>query len=488
MIGGFGDDRASGTDALVPHPEAMRALGYRVVDRLVERWTDLEDDVPWRGASAADALALLDSRVPEEGEPLEGLIEEAVHGVLPLAGRIDHPRFFGFVPSAPGWPALMGDMLAAGFNVFQGTWLESAGPSAMELTVLEWFRGWLEMPEGSGGVLTSGGSAANLLAVVAAREAAGRPEWPVLYLSDQGHSSIRRGARIAGFPEEAVRTLPTDEGLRLGTETVRSALRQDRAQGLTPVLVCANGGATNTGTVDDLAELAAVCRSEGVRLHVDAAYGGFAVLDPEGARQLRGIGEADSVTLDPHKWLFQNYDCGCLMLRDPAVLERALGHRAEYLQDTETSPGEVNFGERGIQLSRRFRALGIWMTVRGVGRRGLAEAIGRGIDLAGRAEARIAESTCLELLHPARLGVVCYRYSGAGGGGSHGAARDEAELEALNRAIQDRLLAEGHAMVSSTRLRDRYALRLCILGHRSRWEHVREVLGQVERIGRELEA
>lgn len=473
------NDGTRGREALNPDAETMRRLGYQAVDHVVARWTGLRADRPWQGADRTETEELLSRPIPNGGEPVEELMAEAVERIFPLAGRIDHPRFFGFIPSSPGWPAVLADILVSGHNVFQGTWLESAGPSQVELIVLEWFRRWIGMPEGAGGVLTSGGSVANMLAVAAAREAAGWPQRPVVYVSDQGHSSLRKAARVVGFRREEVRVLPTGTDYRLSPRTLLRAVKEDRVAGRTPVVACANGGATNTGTVDPLRELAEACRDEGVWLHVDAAYGGFASLAPEGARVLDGLGEANSVTLDPHKWLFQTYECGCLMVRDPGDLERAFRVGAEYLQDTETEGGAVNFGDRGVQLTRMFRALKVWLSVRSVGRDALESEVARGIELAGRAEARIRESDDLELLHPARLGVVCYRFRPDG-------TWSEEELEELNTRIQQRLLNGGHAMVSSTRLRQRYSLRLCILSHRTRWDDVDGVLSRVELEGRTL--
>jgi aromatic-L-amino-acid/L-tryptophan decarboxylase len=463
----------------------MRELGYRAVDALVDRWVGLAEAPSWRGATRRE----LAGRWGEGEPPPEGardamdVMEEAVREILPLAGRIDHPRFFAFIPSAPTWPSVLADFLSAGFNVFQGTWLESAGPSHVELTVLEWFRAWLGMPEGAGGLLTSGGSAANFLAVGLAREAAGWPARPVVYHSDQAHSSLHRAARLAGIPPEGIRALPTGEDLRLHPDTVRAAVDEDRAAGRSPLLVAANGGATNTGRVDPLDDLGAACRELGVHFHVDAAYGGFAVLDPRGARALAGIGRADSVTLDPHKWLFQPYECGCLLARDTDALERAFRVSADYLQDTELGREHVNFADRGLQLTRAFRALKIWMSVRTFGTEAFRAAVGRGIDLALRAEARIRRAEGLELLSAASLGVVTYRFRPPDG---ETGSVSEAALEELNRTIQDRIVESGEAMISSTRLRGRYALRLCILGTRTRWGDVEAVLAAVEREGARL--
>ncbi len=471
---------------MAPDPETMRRLGYRAVDHLVARWAGLEADRPWQTATAAETRALLHTPPPEEGtgsDGVEALMDEAVQKIFPLAGRIDHPRFLGFVPSAPSWPSVLADILVAGHNVFQGTWLESAGPSQIELTVLDWFRRWLDMPEGASGVLTSGGSAANLLAVVTAREVAGWPTEPVMYVSDQGHNSLRKAGRIAGLRTHQIRIISTGPDRLLRPDRVRDALAADRAADRTPILICANGGATNTGTVDPLEALSDLSRAEGVRLHVDAAYGGFAALTSRGAEALAGLGRADSVTLDPHKWFFQSYECGCLMVRDPAELETAMRVSAEYLQDTETRDGEVNFGDRSLQLTRSFRALKIWLSVHTLGRQAMARAIDGAMKLADRTEVWIRDHPELELLHPAALSVVCFRYRPRA---SDGREWSEEALEALNARIQDHLLEDGHAMVSSTRLAGRYSLRFCILNPRTRWRHLVSILEEIVIQGRTM--
>ncbi|TVR50490.1 MAG: aminotransferase class I/II-fold pyridoxal phosphate-dependent enzyme [Gemmatimonadales bacterium] len=462
-------------------PEAMRALGYQAVDALVERWAGLRDDVPWRGAPYQDLRDRFggEGPAPEEGEGAAAVLEEAIRDVLPLAARVDHPRFLAFIPSAPTWPSVLGDFLASGFNVFQGTWLGSAGPSRVELMVLEWFRQWLGMPSGAGGLLTSGGSAANLVAVAVAREAAGNPSRPVVYLSDQGHSSLLRACRIAGIPREGIRILPTGPDLRLDPSRVRTAVERDRAEGAVPILVCANGGTTNTGSVDPLAALASLTRELGLRLHVDGAFGGFGVLCEKGARALDGIGQADSVTLDPHKWLFQTFECGCLLVRDPGELDRAFRVTPEYLQDTQLGAEQVNFGDRGVQLSRSFRALKIWMSVRSFGLNAFRTAVAHGIDRAEEVEARVRASRELELLSPASLGIVTYRFRPRGW-------EDEGPLEALNRGIQGRLREEGTAMTSSTRLNNRFALRVCVLNPHTTRKDLDDLLDRVERLGRDL--
>lgn len=467
-------------NGLVLDEDEMRRLGYEAVDLIVKRWTTLGEGRAWVGATREEMEALFRETAPEEGSPPLEVMECAANEVMHYAGRIDHPRFFAFVPSSPTWPTLLADMLASGFNVFQGTWLESAGPSQIELVVLDWFREWLGLPATAGGVFTSGGSAANLDALVTARASRGHPADPVLYNSDQAHSSFGRAARIAGFRPDAVRSIPTDDEYRMDLDALREAIRRDREAGLNPLLVCANGGATNTGVVDPLRELGGLCREEGLWLHVDGAYGGFAVLTEEGRAALDGVDLADSVTLDPHKWLFQSYETGCLLVRDASQLDAAFSTSPEYLQDTRIGRDHVNFGERGLQLSRSFRALKVWMSIKTFGVGAFREAIQRSIDLAREAERYVSGSSELELLSPANLGVVCYRYNPAG------RELDPEGLEELNVEIQERIVSSGYAMVSSTRLKGAYSLRLCVMNYTSTLEDVVGTLRTVEEIGREL--
>lgn len=453
-------------------------MGYAVVDVLVRRLATLDEQPAWRTATRAEMEARLRQGPPATPQPFEAILEQLVGDALEFAGRIDHPRFVAFVPTSPTWPSILGDFLAAGFNIFQGTWLESAGPSEIELIVLDWFREWLGLPPGASGLLLSGGSAANLTALVVARHArlGGPDPDAVIYASEQVHSSMERAAAILGFRRERVRLLPTDSRFRLRPEALAAAVDADAAAGLRPFLVVANGGATSTGAIDPLGEIAGLCAARGLWLHVDAAYGGFAVLTERGRAWLDGIGRADSVTLDPHKWLFQAYEAGCLLVREGRLLRDAFRVMPHYLQDTavEDEAAEVNFGERGIQLSRMARAIKIWVSLKYFGVPAFRQAIDTALDLALEAERRIRASPELELLSPAMLGVVAFRRHPPG-------IDDAARLERINAALLRRVLDSGLAMVSSTRLHGAYALRLCIMNYRTRAEDVHRILDAFER-------
>ena len=462
-------------DGLELDADLMRELGYRVVDLLVDRISSLDEARAWRGASRAEMESRLREPPPERSTDFDEILRRLAADVLPFAGHHDHPRFFGYIPSCPTWPGILGDFIASGVNTFQGTWLQSAGASTVELVVIDWFRQWIGYPGQASGILMSGGSQANLTALACARETqpGGRTENAVVYLSSQGHSSVTRALRILGFASEQVRALPVDERYRLRPDALAAAIENDVRAGRQPFLAVANAGATNTGAVDPLTELADVCAERSVWLHVDAAYGGFAVLTARGRTWLEGIERADSVTLDPHKWLYQPYEAGCLLVRDGPLLSTAFHIMPDYLQDTAVGGVEVNFADRGIQLTRAARALKLWISLQYFGVEAFRTAIDRSLDLALFAQERIERSPELELLSPATLGVVCFRRRPQG-------VDEEGTLERLNSELDRRLAESGEGMVSSTRVDGRYALRICVLNHRSRAEDVERVLSWLE--------
>ena len=466
--------------ALVLPVEEMKRLADAATECLLARHSGLPDSAPWRGATRAELEPLLREPPPETGRDPVAVLERAARDVLPVAARVDHPRFLAFVPSAPTWPGVIADYLAAGYNIFQGTWLGSSGPSQLELVVIDWFRQWVGYPESGGGLFTSGGSAAILDALVAAREQAGAPERPAVILGDQTHSAVERAARIIGIRPAGIVKVASDEQFRVRIPDLAAAIAATRRDGFTPVAVCANAGTTNTGAIDPLPEIADLCARERLWLHVDAAYGGFAVLCERGRRLLAGIERADSISLDAHKWLYQPFEAGCVLVRDVGSLVRAFSVNPDYLQDTRLGLEQVNFADRGYQLTRSFRALKVWMSIQTFGLAQFREAIDRVMDLASEAGRFVTETHDLELLSPPSLGVLCLRYRPAGAGWT------EERIAKLNEAIQARVIASGTAMISSTRLRERFSLRLCILSHLTTREDLRETILRIAAFGRDL--
>jgi glutamate/tyrosine decarboxylase-like PLP-dependent enzyme len=461
-------------------PERMMELAALASRLVVERHQRLPSEPAWKGGSREELEAIMREDAPELGRSPEEVIERAAREILPIAGRVDHPRFFAFVPSSPTWPGVLADFMSAGHNIFQGTWLGASGPSQLEVVVIDWFRDWLGYPETAGGLFTSGGSAASLDAFVAARESAGAPERATVYMSDQSHTALSRAATIVGVRPERVRKVPSDEFYRLDMGELRRMVAEDRKAGFTPIAICGNAGATNTGAVDPLDVMADYCEAEGIWLHVDAAYGGFAILSEEGKRLFVGLDRADSIAMDAHKWLFQPFEAGCLMVKDVRRLEAAFSVRPEYLQDTEWGRDHPNFGDRGLQLSRSFRALKVWMSIQTFGMAAFRRAVTRGIDLAAKAEEYVRASDILEIANPASLSIVCFRVNPVE------ADLDDGRLEEINETIQARIIETGTAMMSSTRLRGLYSLRLCILNHNTTWEDVQSTLEAIERFAGDM--
>ncbi|HEX7117754.1 MAG TPA: aminotransferase class V-fold PLP-dependent enzyme [Longimicrobiales bacterium] len=458
-------------DPLELDAETMRRLGYRVVDLLVERISGLDREPAWRGIARAELEPRLREPAPEAPRDFDRILHRLAGDVVAYTARVDHPRFLAYVPGCPTWPGILGDFIAAGYNIFQGTWLASAGPSEVELVVLDWFKAWLGYPDEAAGVLVSGGSVANLTALACAREAVlgedGRDA--VLYLSAEAHSSVLRATRVLGFRRDQLRLLPVDEAFRLDPATVAAAVDEDARAGRRPFLLVANAGATSTGAIDPLPELADLCAERGLWFHVDGAYGGFAALTERGRALLRGIERADSITLDPHKWLYQPFEAGCLLVRRGHRLHEAFHILPDYLQDAAVAGAEVNFADRGVQLTRAARALKLWISIQYFGLAAFRQAVDNALDLALHAERVVEAAPELELLAPATLGIVCFRRRPAG-------VDDEAELERINAALVPRLLESGVGMISSTRLHGRYALRVCPMNHRTRPEDVERVL------------
>ena len=481
----FSDERepagswSDGGHDLLMAPDEMLDLARVAAELLVDHIEDLPAGDAWDGEFREGLASMLAEDPPELGRPAKGVVEQAAHEIFPYGARLGHPRCFGFIPSSPTWPGIIADFLAAGYNLNAVTWLTASGPSQVELVVIDWFRRWLGYPESAAGLFTSGGSVGSVDAFVAAREAAGNPERATVYMSDQSHVALRRAAMIVGVREECTRTIPSDGHFRLDMDALRHAVAEDRAAGFNPIIVCATAGTTGTGAIDPLEAMADYCESEGIWLHADAAYGGFAVVTEEGKALLRGIERADSIGLDAHKWFFQPYEAGCLLVKDGDTLRNAFAVRPDILQDTVWGANHPNFADLGLQISRSFRALKVWMSVQVFGMAAFRRAVSKAMELAVQADTHICDSSTLEILSPSSLGVVCFRVN------PEDVEVGEETLEKINRNVLARIFWEEPALMSSTMVNGKLALRICILNHTTTWEDVRETLEAIERFGRE---
>jgi aromatic-L-amino-acid decarboxylase len=449
-------------DTLGLEPALMRELGHWVVDRVVEHLCDLEREPAIRTDDPGPLREVLGGPLPEQpGDPREAL-RTLSDTVLAHMQHVDHPRYFARVPGPSSFAAVLGEWLGTGFNSIATSWGGGSGPATVELVVLDWLRALLGLPPGGDGVLVSGGSMGNLTALAAARSQRGPG---VAYLSDQAHASITRALVTLGFPPAHVHELAPDRALRLRAATVAQAIAADRDEGRTPRLVIASAGTTNTGAVDALEELADLCAAEDLWLHVDGAYGAPAAMCETGRRTLAGLARADSLVLDPHKWLFQPIDCGCVLVRHPGVLEAAFAMDAEYLRDVRARTGEVDLRNRTLELTRRSRALKLWLTLRIHGAERLREAVARGIELAEHAERLLRADPRWEVVTPASLGIVTFALRGADG------ADHAARATALS--------ASGFAAVTTTLVGGRSVLRLCTINPRTTREDLAETLNRL---------
>jgi aromatic-L-amino-acid decarboxylase len=455
----------------------MQRLGHRVADIVADHLANIRME-PVIASAPRHALndALL-APPPSQPTDFDSIIDTLRNEVFPYHAREPHPGFLAYVPSCPTFPAVLGDWIATGYNFFAGVWPVAAGPNQIEMVVLEWIREWMGLASGSGGLLTSGGSGANLTAMVAARHAAVERGCEIskltVYTSEQAHSSVVRASWIAGLRRDHVRHVAMDELYRMRPASLVSAITADRESGLSPFLVVASAGTTNTGSVDPMDEIADICSGESLWLHVDAAYAGFAALTTSGKAMLQGIERADSLTLDPHKWLFVPFECGCLMMRDPALLAAAFRILPEYLRDVEPGEEEVNFADRGEQLTRYSRALKIWMSVKYFGTDAITQAIQNGMDYAVLLQSLVRASPDFEELCPAQFGVYCFRASPR--------SVPEAGLDALNERINARVVSEGRYLISSTRLKGKFSLRMCALGFRTTADDIHGLFESIQR-------
>lgn len=462
-------------------PEEMRSFGYRVVDLIVDRAAELDTSDPTRRATRADMERRFREPPPEKPSDPEAVLHRVERDVFAHAMCLDHPRFFGWVPGPTNFVSVMAEALAASVNPFMGSWLVSAAPSTVELVTVDWLREIVGLPDSSGGLFVSGGSMANLTALAVARETklGGDMSRAVVYGSDETHSSLERALRVLGFRDDPLRTLPSDDAFRIEPDALAERIRVDRASGLRPFCVVANAGTTNTGAVDPVEGLADVCRREDLWLHVDGAYGVPAMLDRATRARFAGIELADSVTLDPHKWLFQPYEIGCVLVRDRALLPRTFAIFREYMRDATGPDEEVNFRDYGVQLTRSFRALKLWMSIQVFGLEAFRRAVRRGIELAEHAETLLDERPGWEVVSPARIGLICFRYV-------PGSVRDDpAAQDRLTAEMTARMYDDGYAVVSSTRLHGRPVLRLCTINPRATRESVVETLDRFERFADE---
>ena len=452
--------------------EEMREFGYRVVDLIADHFANMERGPVGAKTDPAQIISLFDRDPPEAGRDPNELLAQLERDVFPHNLHVDHPRFFAFVPGPNNFVSTMADALAVGFNIFNGTWFGGSAAAALELGVIRWLCRLFGLPSTAGGLFVSGGSVANMTGLVAARHAVlqDRVEGATVYLSDQTHSSVERALRVIGFAREQIRKLESDRDFRLSVNNLRAAIADDRRNDLRPFCIVANAGTTNTGAVDPIPELADLAAKEKLWLHVDGAFGAAAILSERGRAILPGLDRADSITLDPHKWLFQSFECGCVLLRDAAFLKSAFQIKPDYLRDVHRSGEEFNPCDYGIQLTRSFRALKVWLSLETFGLAAFRQAITRGFELAELAERELRARDGWEILSPAQMATVCFRFGND---------------DAFQTKLVDAMMRDGYALLTSTTLKGVTSLRLCTINPRTTEEDIVETVNRLDRFARQ---
>jgi aromatic-L-amino-acid/L-tryptophan decarboxylase len=459
----------------------MRRLGYRVIDQLVEHFEQLPQKPTTQLTLRAELEPRLSEPLPEAPSDLEELLALLQCEVWSNIGHTNHPRFFAFIPAPSNFISVLAAALTAGFNPFAGNWFEASGPTQIELVTIDWLRQLCGLPETAGGHFVPSGSLANLTALAVARHTklADNVENAVIYYSDQTHSCVERALRLLGFKPEQLRSLPSNAQFRLPMAALRAAVSFDRAKGRQPFCVVANAGTTNTGAIDPLPELVELCRAENLWLHVDGAYGAAAALCERGKQLLAGLEQVDSLALDPHKWLFQPYETGVVLVREARLLRETFFILPAYLKDTvRENAAEINFADEGIQLTREFRALKLWLSLKTFGLAAFRAAVERGFELIALAERVLRESSSWEVIASPVLSVVVFRFAPAG--------LSEERLNALNQQLVQAAFDDGFAFVNSTTLRGQTVLRMCTINPRTTEADIRASLARLEKLGNEL--
>ncbi len=467
--------------------ESFRREGYRLVDWIARYFEDPGRYPVMSRVKPGEVRGALPAAAPEQGEAFDAILEDFERVIVPGITHWNHPGFFAYFAISGSGPGVLGEMLSAALNAQGMLWRTSPSVTELEEVVMAWLRDLMGLPASFQGVIYDTASVSSLHALAAAREAAvpgvrregmpGRPELPRYraYCSEHAHSSIDKAAILIGIGHDGLRKIPADAEYRMRPDLLEAAIAEDRRAGLVPLAVVATVGTTSTTSVDPVEAIADVCAREGAWLHVDCAYAGVAAIVPEYRHILRGVDRADSMVVNPHKWLFTPFDLSAFYTRRMDVLVRAFALTPEYLRTSEA--GTVrNLMDTGIQLGRRFRALKLWMILRHFGAQGIRARLSEHMRLARLFASWVDGHPDFERLAPVPFSVVCFRARPRG--------RDLGEdgLERLNQGLLDRLNATGEVFLSHTKLDGRFVLRLAVGNLRTEERHVRRAWDLIQQL------
>ena len=494
------------TRSLDPSPEQIRSWANAAVELMAEYLGAIRDRRLYPSTSSRQIRERLDSSLPEEPTTFDELLHTFRDTLIELSRHNGHPRMFGYV-QAPGTAiAAIADLLASTLNANLTAWRSAPAAVELERLTIDWIKQIIGFNRDAAGLFVSGGSMANMAALAAARRAKAPAqiqdkgaqfctEALRVYASEETHHSVAKAAALLGIGRDNVRLISVDGRYKINLDQLVVAIEDDRAAGYLPICVVANAGTVATGAFDPLAQICEIARRFNLWLHVDGAYGGFAALAPSARPLFASIADADSLALDPHKWLYLPVDCGCILYRDPEAARATFAHEAEYTRVIGQEADEAfAFWDYGPELSRRFRALKVWMLLKGVGLQALSEAIERDLVCARHFEKLVQNSEDFEMLAPVELSIFCFRHLPARLKGALATASpsEREKIEELLDAHNERLLLalqrDGNSYLSIARLCGRFSLRGCVMNYRTTLRDVEILLDDLRRVGAQLEA
>jgi aromatic-L-amino-acid/L-tryptophan decarboxylase len=486
--------------SLDPSTDEIRRWGNAAIDAMAAYLDSLRDRRVYPRTTARQIREKLDRALPDEGVEFDRLLETFNDVIVAASRHNGHPRMFGYV-QAPGTAiAALADLLASTLNANLTAWRSAPAAVEIERLTIDWIKQILGVDAGAAGLFVSGGSMANLAALAAARRARAPADLTSkgaqclrqamrVYLSEETHHSIAKAAALLGLGRDNVRPIGVDERFRIRIDDLIAKITEDLEAGHLPFCVVANAGTVVTGAFDPLAQVGQVARQFNLWMHVDASYGGFAALAPSAKNLFDALPEADSVALDPHKWLYLPVDCGCVLYRDPETARATFAHEAEYTRILEQAPDEAfAFWDYGPELSRRFRALKVWMMLKGVGLRALSGAIEKDLACARHLERMVRASEDFEMLAPVELSIFCFRHvppsfrRALAGADDVERGRIDEELDALNERLLVALQQDGSSYLSNARLGGRFSLRGCVMNYRTTPRDMEVLLEDLRRV------
>jgi aromatic-L-amino-acid/L-tryptophan decarboxylase len=468
---------------LEPSADQIREWGDSVTQFMIDYLGDLRDHPAYRHTSSQEIRSGLDSKLPIKGTGFESLLRVFRETIVPFSRQNAHPRMFGYVQS-PGTPlGAFADLLASTLNANLTIWRSAPAPVEVERVTIDWIRQILGFRSEAGGLFVSGGSMANLAALAAARETKDHPLGRLrMYASSATHFSIAKAATLLGIGRENVQYVAVDERFRMRVDDLAAKINADLEAGYVPFCVVGNAGTVDTGAVDSLREIREVANRFQLWMHIDGSYGAFAILAESARKLFAGMEQADSIALDPHKWLYLPVDVGCVIYRDPDAARAAFAHEAEYTRMFGEEADEAFVcWDYGPELSRRFRALKVWMLLKGVGLDRLSDAIESNLVCVRHLESMVQASDDFEMVAPVELSIFCFRHV-------PGRLRNESPeaIDAFNERLLVALQRDGSSYLSNAMLGGRFALRGCVLNYRTTLRDMEILLDDLRRVGKSL--